>query len=135
MKPWVMAWLWFLNLVYLSALFWLDHPEARYTLVAYVAVFPIAVAIVIPQRGLTRLSGLMHFPFLILILWLAPRVFTSWPVDLFNAWIILLFSTTAICIVFDIVDIFRWCRVERYRFGTPEAVRWNASKAAISHQP
>lgn len=130
MKPWVMIWIWAVNLVYLAAFFWLDQPEARAALIAYVAVGPCALAIMIPQRGLTRLSGVMHLPFLILLVWLTPRVFAADHGGAFGLWLAVLWGMTVICVAFDILDVLRWFRGETYRLGTPQAVDHGASQSA-----
>lgn len=132
MKTWVMTWLWFLNAVYWPAFFWLDRIEARYAVVAYLMVLPFIVGLFVRQRGLTRLSGIIHLPFLVLIIWLFPRVFPSTHDGLYGLWLQTLFWATTVCVIFDAVDVVRWFRGERFRLGTPEAVAQRASKAAKS---
>ena len=68
MKPWVKAWLFFLSGVFLAALCFRD-PLASWALVAYLASGPLLLAMMLAQRGLTRLLGLAHLvpwtPFLV----------------------------------------------------------------------
>lgn len=130
MKTWVMIWLWSLNAIYWPAFFWLDRVEARFALLAYFSILPFAAAIAVPQRGLTRLSGVMHLPFLVLVLWLSTRIFSNTYESLYGVWLQTLFWATTICVAFDIIDVIRWFRGERYRLGTPDAVEMHASKAA-----
>lgn len=130
LKPWVQIWLWFLNGLFWCALLWLDKTEARFALLAYVAVLPVGLAIIVPQRGLTRLSGLMHLPFLALVIWLAPQVLSFQQGGLYGAWLQALFWANVVCVAFDAVDVIRWIKGERYRLGTPQAVAAGASNAA-----
>ena len=65
MKLWIKIWLFALNALFLTALAFLPEPAARLTLAAYVASGPLLAAIMIWQRGLTRLLGIAH-----LVAWL-----------------------------------------------------------------
>ena len=139
MKNPVMAWLIYLNILYLFGFFFLDHDEAMWALVSYVAIGPLIVVMFISQRGLTRLTGLIHLPWLAYVVYLAIRLFTDWAgaaVDtgdgtFFFYWIQLVFWSTAICVAFDMWDVYRWTfKRERFVLGTPAAAASNASKLA-----
>jgi len=138
MKTWVMAWLWYLNVVYWGAFLFLDRPEAWWALAAYLAVGPFIVAMVRTQRGLTRLSGLIHLPWVPFAVYLGLRLFTGTlgaPVAaadsaLYYGWLQILFWSTIICLGFDAVDVARWLRGERYVIGTPAAYAAGASRDA-----
>ncbi len=130
MKTWVMVWLWYLNVLYWLGLFWLDRPEAQWALISYVAIGPLIAGVVWPQRGFTRLSGLIHLPWLAYTLWLGLRLWTETPGGLYGIWLHVVFWSTALCLAFDIVDVVRWLRGTRYRLGTPAAVAAGASKPA-----
>jgi hypothetical protein len=133
-----MAWLWYLNLLYWGAFAWLPRPEAVWTLVAYLAVGPLIVVMIRAQRGLTRLAGLIHLPWVPLTLYLGLRLFTdilgpglSPATDgLFHGWLLLLFCSTLVCLALDAADVVRWLAGERYVLGTPAAAAAGASKLA-----
>jgi hypothetical protein len=136
MKTWVMAWLWYLNAIYWVAFAHLDRAEAFWAAMAYLAVGPIIAIMLVTQRGLTRLSGLIHLPWMPFLVYLGLRLFT----DLlgpavstadgvfYHAWLHGLFWSTAACLAMDVVDVARWLRGERYVLGTPAAYRAGASK-------
>jgi len=138
MKPWVMAWLWYLNVIYWIGFLHLDRPEGRWAVAAYLAVGPVIALMLVVQRGLTRLSGLIHLPWAVFVAWLGLRLHTEalgpsvsfadgW---LLLAWLHLLFWSTLICLAFDAVDVARWLAGERYVIGTPAAHAAGASKLA-----
>lgn len=75
MKTGVKYWLFALNAVFLAAVFILPDPLARYTLMAYAASGPWLLAIMLYQRGLTRLLGMAHLvPWVPLLVYLAARL-------------------------------------------------------------
>ncbi len=65
-----MVWLWYLNLLYLAALYYLPNSEAVWALVSYLLILPMAAGFIVKQRGLTRLSGCMHFTWFIYVVYL-----------------------------------------------------------------
>lgn len=143
MKPWVKAWLFFLNGVFLAALAFRD-PLARWTLAAYLASGPLLLAMMLAQRGLTRLLGLAHLiPWLPLLAYTSlrlsgdaagPRITPGGDPALF-AWALVLGAATAVCLAFDAFDVVRWIRGERFVLGTPEAARAGASRLTWPHGP
>ena len=137
MKNGVMAWLVYLNALYLAGFFFLDHAEAVWALISYASIGPIIVVMFVSQRGLTRLAGLIHIPWLCYLIYLALRLFTdsagaSSPTGgLFDYWIQMVFWSTLVCVAFDIWDVYRWTfKHERYVLGTPAAAAADASKLA-----
>lgn len=83
-----------------------------------------------------RLLGVAHLvPWLPLVAYLALRLgsdiagpqlsFAAVPIQ--YAYAVSLLSITGICLVIDIVDVWRWCRGERYRLGSIDAARVGAS--------
>lgn len=134
----VMIWLWYLNILYLLALLFLPRTEAVWALTAYLAVGPLIVIMIVLQRGLTRLSGLIHLPWVPLVAYLGLRLFTEQlgpqigPEDdlVCWVWLQLIFWSTLTCITLDVVDVLRWFRGERYVLGTHAAASLGASKLA-----
>jgi len=140
MKPVVKVWLFFLNAVFLAALLFPLQPLTIGVLVAYVAAGPLLAAFMIRQRGLTRLLGVAHIvPWVplagYLLLRLAgdaagPRLNLDTHGALY-AYVLLLLGTVSICLAFDIYDVVRWLRGERFVLGTPEAERAGASRRTL----
>ena len=134
----VMAWLWYMNALYWVGFFYLERPEAFWAVISYIAVGPIVTVMIMTQRGLTRLSGLIHLPWVFFILYLGFRLFTDAagpavsPGDgaFYFYWLHLTFWSTLLCLAFDFVDIGRWILGERYVLGTPAAAACGASKLA-----
>lgn len=137
-KPAVMAWLWYLNALYWVGLFYLPRAEALWVVLAYFAVGPLVVVMVRSQRGLTRLAGLIHLPWVPLIVYLGLRLYTDLlgPALLaaddpwYYYWLQVVFFSTVICVVLDVVDVVRWLAGERYVLGTPAAAARGASGLA-----
>jgi hypothetical protein len=143
MKLWVKYWLFALNAVFLAAVFILPEPLARYTLMAYAASGPWLLAIMLYQRGLTRLLGLAHLvPWLPLLVYLAARLtsnnagtqitFAATPV--LWAYAVGLMCVVGCCLVVDAVDVWRWLRGERYRLGSVRAQAAGASSLWLLSQ-
>ena len=133
---WVKLWLFALNVLFLGAIAFLPETLARITLAAYVTSGPLLAVTVIWQRGLTRVLGLAHLiPWIPLAVYLALRLtsdlagptiaWESSPV-LFSYTAILL-SALTICLALDIYDCWRWWRGERYRLGSRNSARIEAS--------
>jgi len=141
MKGWVMAWLWALNVIYWLGLVFLPRPEAVWVLVAYAAVAPLIVVMARRQRGLTRLSGLIHLPWVPLALYLGLRLFTdllgpalsSADGAAYVLWLQVLFWSTLVCLSADAFDVVRWFAGERFVLGTPAAHAAGASKLAAQN--
>jgi hypothetical protein len=140
MKPAVKAWLFFLNAVFLSALFFPMEPLTAWVLAAYLASGPLLAAFMVAQRGLTRLLGIAHLiPWIPLSAYLVlrlstdvagPRVDPAAQGSLF-LYVVVLLGTLSICLGLDVYDVVRWMRGERYVLGTPEAERAGASRQTL----
>lgn len=143
MKPPVMAWLWYLNILYWVGFLYVDRPEAFWALVSYFAIGPLIVVMIARQRGLTRLSGLIHLPWLPFTLYLGLRLLAGGAGDappsadaaVYGIWLRLVFWSTLICVTLDVVDIVRWFAGERYVLGTPAAAARGASRASRTDAP
>lgn len=138
MKTWVAVWLWYLNFIYWVAFFYLSHNEAHWAALSYVAVGPLIFFLIIRQRGLSRLSGLIHLPWLPFAAYLALRLFSDFlgprltpDADAFYYyWLQIVFWSTALCLAFDVVDVARWLGGDRDIIGSPAAAAKGASKLA-----
>jgi hypothetical protein len=112
----VKLWLFFLNAVFLTALFFEAH--SKVVVLAYVATGPLLLASIFLQGGLTRATGLGH-----LIAWLPLCV---WLVEILAdgavsgpefAYLGVLLGATVICLAFDIYDLRRRLGGERAVLG------------------
>ncbi|MEW5864100.1 MAG: YiiD C-terminal domain-containing protein [Pseudomonadota bacterium] len=140
MKRWVKAWLFFLNAVFLAALAFLDRPEGRWILIAYVASGPLLLAIAWRQRGLTRILGVAH-----LLPWLPLLVYVAYALILgevrlqgepwLYGYLVVLAATLVLCLSLDAWDVLRWLRGERFVLGSDEAFRRGASALAPPEPP
>lgn len=131
MKTWIKVWLFALNGLFLAAIAFLPDPTARLTLACYVASAPSAL--MIWQRGLTRLLGLAHLiPWLLLVGILGARLLIveagdgSPPTEMRDYFLALLVAV-AFCLVLDAFDCWRWFRGERFRMGSQNAAAAGAS--------
>lgn len=138
LKRWVLVWLWYLNVLYWVAFLYLPREEAIWVIASYLAVGPFIATLVAMQRGLTRLSGLIHLPWVPLTAYLGLRLFTDQlgPAvstqhgALYAYWLHLVFWSTLACLALDTADVVRWLLGERYVMGTPLAAAHDASRLA-----
>lgn len=139
MKTGVKVWLFALNTCFLGCLaFWPD-PLVGMTLAAYLASGPWLVALMVHQRGLTRLLGIAHLiPWspLLVYLWLrlisdrfGPELSFAATPALF-VYVVALLLLLVICLALDLVDVWRWFRGERYWLGSIGAQHCGASTLA-----
>lgn len=136
MKGWVMTWLWYLNILSWTAIFFLPRAEAQWALIAYAAIGPFIGVMIVAQRGLTRLAGLIHLPWVPFTAYLGLRLYSdllgsriapgSDPV--FAIWAQMAFWSLLLCLALDSFDIWRWLRGERYVLGTAAAAAAGASR-------
>lgn len=139
MKTWVKVWLLAVNAAFVGAIAFWPSPLVKLTLAAYVASGPWLAAIAIAQRGLTRLLGMAHLipwsPLLAALLahWFngAAEPGSSDPVGM-REYLLALTACLAVCIVLDVVDVWRWTNGERYRLGSKAAHSAGASRLAAA---
>jgi AcrR family transcriptional regulator len=140
MKPWVKAWLFLLNGIFLAALLFRRDPLATVALAAYVASGPLLLAMMWRQGGLTRLLGVAHLvPWLPLLAYLelrltsdlvGPRIQSDSDPSLFG-YALALYASLFSCLALDTWDVLRWRRGERFVLGTREAHAAGASARTI----
>jgi hypothetical protein len=132
LKSWVKIWLFFLNFVFITVIVFWNRSEFLWILTAYVASGPLLLFIAYHQRGLTRLLGIAHIipwvPLLVLIgvsLYQFMPVWRSDPYYFF--YLLMLLDVLIICLSFDVYDVYRWYKGERYIMGSKEAYTHGAS--------
>jgi len=138
MKTWVRNWLIYLNLIYILSFAFLFRTEAIWAIIATLLIIPIMMLVISKQRGITRFTGVIHFPWLVFTFYLGLRLFTDSLGTHLNLqdntyyyiWLQVIFWSTLVCLLFDIYDVFRWFRGSTYRLGTPAAVEARASNEA-----
>lgn len=126
-KTWVKIWLFALNAVFLVAFFYWPTEFSQVTLAAFFATAPILFALMIVQRGLTRLLGIAHLiPWVPLLAYIGLRFSGDFAgaqityqdnAGLFT-YAIVLFAFVAVCLAFDVYDLARWVRGDRARIGS-----------------
>ncbi len=135
-KTWVKYWLFYLNGIFLASLIFWPRPDARLIFYGYLASAPFLIGLMVFQRGLTRLLGLAHLiPWMPLLVILLYRLTTgadehlsspeTFPIYHIYLWTVIV--SIAICLIFDLVDVRRWIKGERYVLGTRAAAEQNAS--------
>ncbi len=121
MPLWVKVWLFWLNGVFLAALFFVPSDLSRIVLVAYVASGPLVLAFAFFEGGLSRLTGLGHLiPWVPMVVWLLLWLWQTGLTSLDAVYGVVLAMTTIICIGFDIYDVRRWLRGDRAILGSEQ---------------
>lgn len=103
---WVQLWMRWLNIVFLLGLFFVaNHAEARWSLVAYLAAFPIGFLAFYFVRDI-RMTGLPHIllwaPLLIYLIGAILSDPTFEMISLFGLWVSLLIATITVSVLLDI---------------------------------
>ncbi len=106
LPQWVQLWMRWLNIVFLLGIFFVaNHTEARWSLVAYFAAFPIGFLAFYLVRDI-RMTGLPHIvfwaPLLIYLIGSVVNDRTFEKVSLFGLWVALLVTTIFVSVILDI---------------------------------
>jgi hypothetical protein len=137
LKTWVKVWLLVLNLVFLFALQLPRSPLRAWVVYSYLAAGICLLPIMVRQRGLTRLLGVGHLvPWLPLLAYLVLRVssalagpqLTLANAPLEFAYVVVLLDALVVCLTFDVYDVYRYARGERFVMGSREAAAAGASR-------
>ncbi|WP_156023509.1 hypothetical protein [Sulfitobacter donghicola] len=113
MPKWVFIWLCFLNVYFLMSLFYWPNPLAVVVLLGFVATGPLLAAQIAFDGGLRRILGLGHLiPWVPLLVWLIAY-------DGKHLYQIGLIILLAICLAFDLFDVWRFWRGDRSVFASP----------------
>lgn len=108
---WVKIWLIFLNGVFLAAFVYLPDRVAEVTLVAYCATAPLLAGQIGYDGGLRRILALAHLvPWIPLLLWFVIAADGT-------SYTTLLTLTVAICLAFDIHDLWLFIKGDRTVLG------------------
>ncbi len=140
-KTWVKYWLFALNGIFLAAFFFWPSDLAKITLAAYIATLPLLLALIIVQRGMTRLLGIGHLiPWIPLLIYLLLRLMGDAAGSQITAgtdgWLftytIALTGFVALCLAFDVYDIIRWLGGVRRRLGSPAEQASRSQERSVS---
>ena len=127
LKTWVKVWLFLLNGVFLAVIIFWPEPLAKYVLIAYTASGPLLIAIMFMQRGLTRILGVAHLiPWVPLLVYLVFELGSTTANIQHLGFAIILFLVVALCLIFDVYDLLRWYKGDRFRYGSTAAQRIRA---------
>ena len=94
-------------------LFFLHRTEALVILAVFLAEF-CALVFLTSRFGFTRILGLGHALWIPLIGYLVFRLEHHPPIDPFGIWLRIVVVTNAVSLVFDISDVIRYTRGDRY---------------------
>jgi len=107
--PWtVQAWLMILgisNMMVPIILF--NHLEARVMLLSTFISFTIGV-LLHKRKGITRILGLMHAPWLVAVFFLIKGIITIGAYDLYTGWMAIALVLTSISLIIDIRDVAKY---------------------------
>lgn len=96
----------------IGGLIFIDQVEAQ--LILAVAIFTLLVAGQIHKRSpFSRLIGLCHIPWLLLLPWLAYRIANFEHTVWLELWLYYTSITIAVCLVFDAMDVYRHSKGQR----------------------
>jgi len=106
LPQWVQLWMRWLNIVFLLGLFFVaNHVEARWSLIAYLAAFPVGFLAFYLVRDI-RMTGLPHIvfwtPLLIYLIGIVVSDRTFEMVSSFGLWVALLITTIFVSVILDI---------------------------------
>jgi len=111
-----MGWQWwsrvllFNNLV--MPIFFLNHVESRWVLVA-VFIAALMGKMIVKMQGFTKLIGLMHIPWLVLLPYIWTRLEFVPASDLYGLWIRSILIINGISLLIDFSDVLRYIRGNR----------------------
>lgn len=112
---WVKIWLIVLNGVFLAAFVYLPDRIAEVTLIAYFATAPLLAGQVGYDAGLRRILALAHLvPWIPLFAWLVMNFDGS-------SYATILTGTLAICLAFDLNDLFLFIKGDRALISSPKS--------------
>ena len=83
------------------------HMEAKIMLLATITGFMIG-ALVHKRKGMTRILGFMHAPWLFAILFLINGIVTSGAFDLYSLWMSIALVLTSLSLILDIRDVVKY---------------------------
>lgn len=104
----VQAWLMILgisNMMIPIVLF--KHMEAKIMLLTTVTGFMIGV-LLHKRKGMTRILGFMHVPWLVAIFFLIKGIVSSGAFDLYNLWMTVALILTSFSLILDIRDVVKY---------------------------
>ncbi len=113
MPAYVKLWLLMLVLVNLVIpLFYLAREAAVMTIIIF-AVNALLMVLLTARAGFSRLLGAGHFPWFILIVYLAASHWEFPPTTFFNWWILTVITLDSISLIIDVGDTWKWLSGDR----------------------
>ncbi len=113
LPPGVVLWLMLLGMSNMMVpLFYLGRREAQVMLIATMLSFAIGV-ILFKAKGMTRILGLMHAPWLVGVYFLLSAIAAVSMNDLFGIWLRVALVLTSVSLVLDIRDVLKYFRGQR----------------------
>jgi len=94
-------------------LWFLDHPEAWVAMATFHSGFLVGGVVLFKIQGFTRLLGLMHAPWIILLVVLWGRMGQVPASEPFGLWMRVVFTLDAVAMVFDAKDVIKYIAGDR----------------------
>ncbi len=95
-----------------APLWFLDHPEAWVAMATFHSGFLVGV-VLFKSQGFTRLLGLMHAPWIILLALLWGTMGEVPASEPFGLWMRVVFTLDAVALVFDAKDVIKYLAGDR----------------------
>lgn len=112
MPMWIYIWMTFVNVAFLTSVFFWPDRMATVVLLGFVATGPLLAAQIAYDGGLRRILGLSHLvPWIPLLIWLI------WH-GADHIYMVILASFLAICLILDTYDLWRFWRGDRAVLGS-----------------
>ena len=92
--------------------YYLGHLEAQVTVVVFAICATIGMSLA-HVYGFTKLLGVMHFPWFLLIPWLVTRLGGLEMDSYFSEWVKAVIAVNATTLIIDVNDVVRYARGER----------------------
>ena len=95
-----------------APLWFLDHPEAWVAMATFHSGFLVGV-VLFKIQGFTRLLGLMHTPWIVLLVLAWGKMGEVPASDLFGLWLRVVFTLDSVALVFDAKDVIKYLAGDR----------------------
>ncbi len=113
LSPGLQVWLWVLIVLNgVVPLWFLDHPEAWVAMATFHSGFLVGV-VLFKIQGFTRLLGLMHAPWIILLALLWGKMGEVPASEPFGVWMRVVFTLDSVAMVFDAKDVIKYLAGDR----------------------
>lgn len=93
-------------------IFFIRRMEAGVMLMCTILGFMIGVQLH-KRKGMTRILGLMHLPWVFAVFFLVKAMITRGVSDMYGLWMVVALVLTSVSLIIDIWDVVRYCSGEK----------------------